>query len=142
MNVLGIFQAREIAGTLAGKILNVLMMCWVGTYMVLCPFPCDVLAVYWPGTPVLAPSACSSGVVTTDPTESRATSRYLIVTSDIGWGNSWYVYSLCQSDRFSAQIASTRTPVRQLKPGGSTGRGIFGRFNDIIGTVETESAIR
>ena len=56
MNVLGIPQAREIAGTLAGKILNVLVMCWVGTCMVLCPFPCNVLVMYWPGKLVLAPS--------------------------------------------------------------------------------------
>ena len=58
MNVLGIPQAREIAGTLAGKILNVLVMCWVGTCMVLCPFPCNVLVMYWPGIQALAPSVC------------------------------------------------------------------------------------
>ena len=57
VNVLDISQAREIAGTLAGKILNVLVMCWAGTCMVLCPFPCNVLVMYWPGTLALAPSA-------------------------------------------------------------------------------------
>ena len=56
MNVLGIPQAREIAGTLAGKILNILVMCWAGTCMVLCPFPHNVLVMYWPGTLALAPS--------------------------------------------------------------------------------------
>ena len=61
MNVLGIPQAREIAGTLAGKILNVLGMCWVGTCMVLCPFPCNVLVMYWPGTQALAPSEGKTG---------------------------------------------------------------------------------
>jgi len=49
VNVLAIPQAREIAGTLAGKILNVLGMDWVGISQVLCPFPCDVLAMYRPG---------------------------------------------------------------------------------------------
>ena len=56
VNVLGIPQARDIAGTLAGKILNVLVMCWVGTCMVLCPFPCNALVMYWTGTLALAPS--------------------------------------------------------------------------------------
>ena len=52
----GIPQAKEIAGTLTGEILNVLVMCWAGTCMVLCPFPCNVLVMYWPGTLALAPS--------------------------------------------------------------------------------------
>ena len=56
MNVLGIPQAREIAGTLAGQILNVLGVYWVGTCMVLCPFPCNVFVMYWPRTLALAPS--------------------------------------------------------------------------------------
>jgi len=37
VNVLAIPQAREIAGTLAGKILNVLGMDQVGISQVLCP---------------------------------------------------------------------------------------------------------
>jgi len=41
---------------LAGKILNVLAIYQMGMGWVLCPFPCNVLAVYWPGTPPLAPS--------------------------------------------------------------------------------------
>ena len=56
VNVLGIPQAREIAGTLAGQILNVLGVYWVGTRMVLCPFPCNVFVMYWPRTLALAPS--------------------------------------------------------------------------------------
>ena len=56
MNVLDISQAREIGGTLAGKILNGLVMYQVGTCMVLCPFPCNVLAMYQLGTLALAPS--------------------------------------------------------------------------------------
>jgi hypothetical protein len=55
-NVLSISWAGEIAGKLAGKILNVLVMYWVGMEQVLRPFPCSVFAVYLPGTPVLAPS--------------------------------------------------------------------------------------
>ena len=54
-------QARETAGTLAGKILNVLVMYWVGTCMVFCLFPCDVLVMYQLSTPVLAPSVCING---------------------------------------------------------------------------------
>ena len=56
VNVLTIRQAREIVGKLAGKILDVLVMYRVGTCLVLCPFPCDVLDMYPPGTLVLAPS--------------------------------------------------------------------------------------
>ena len=56
VNVLTIPQAREIAGKLAGKILDVLAMYWVGTCLVLCPFPCDGLVMYRIGTLVLAPS--------------------------------------------------------------------------------------
>ena len=58
VNVLAVPQARGIAGTLAGKILNVLGMDWVGISQVLCPFPCDVLAMYWPGKLALVPSVC------------------------------------------------------------------------------------
>jgi len=56
VNVLSIPQARDIAGKLAGKILNILEMNQVGTSQVLCPFPCDVLVMYWPGTLALTPS--------------------------------------------------------------------------------------
>ena len=56
VNALAVPQAREIAGKLAGKILNVLGMDQVGISQVLCPFPCDVLAMYQPGKLVLAPS--------------------------------------------------------------------------------------
>jgi hypothetical protein len=56
VNVLGISWAGEIAGKLAGKILNVLVMYRVGMEQVLCPFPCNELAVYLPGALVLAPS--------------------------------------------------------------------------------------
>jgi len=56
VNVLAIPWAREIAGTLAGEILNVLGMDQVGISQVLCPFPCDVLAMYWPGKLALVPS--------------------------------------------------------------------------------------
>src|SRR5258705_9942993 len=56
VNVLTIPWAGEIAGKLAGKILDVLEMYWVGTCWVHYPFPCDVLAMYRLGTPPLAPS--------------------------------------------------------------------------------------
>ena len=56
VNVLTIPWAGEIAGKLAGKILDVLEMYWVGTGWVHYPFPCSVLAMYWLGTPPLAPS--------------------------------------------------------------------------------------
>ena len=56
VNVLVIPQARKIAGKLAGKILDVPGMYWVGTCLVLCPFPCDVLVMYQPSTLALAPS--------------------------------------------------------------------------------------
>ena len=59
VNVLGIPQAREIAEKLAGRILNVLVMYWVGTCMVLCPFPCNILVMCWPGTLAPVPSVCS-----------------------------------------------------------------------------------
>jgi len=56
VNVLAVPQAREIAGKLAGKILNVLEVDQVGISQVHCPFPCSVLAVYQLGILVLAPS--------------------------------------------------------------------------------------
>ena len=56
VNVLAIPQAREIAGKLAGKILDVPRMYQVGTCLVLCPFPCNVLVMHRPGTLALAPS--------------------------------------------------------------------------------------
>jgi len=56
VNVLAVPQAREIAGTLAGKILNVLWMDQVAISQVLCPFPCDVLVMYQPGKLALIPS--------------------------------------------------------------------------------------
>jgi len=43
-------------GKPAGKILKIFVMYRVGTCMVHCPFPCDVLAMYQPGTLVIAPS--------------------------------------------------------------------------------------
>src|SRR5258705_9322351 len=56
VNVLTIPWAGEIAGKLAGKILDVLKMYWVSTCWVHYPFPCSVLAMYRLGTPPLAPS--------------------------------------------------------------------------------------
>ena len=56
VNVLGISCTGNTAMKLAWKILNVFAMYRVGFWWVLCPFPCDVLAVYPPGTPPLAPS--------------------------------------------------------------------------------------
>ena len=56
VDVLAIFCAGKIAGKLAWKILNELGVCWVGIGLVLCPFSCDVFAMYWPRTPPLAPS--------------------------------------------------------------------------------------
>ena len=56
VNVLTIPWAGEIAGKLAGKILDVLEMYQVGTGWVHYPFPCSVLAMYRLGTPPLAPS--------------------------------------------------------------------------------------
>ena len=46
----------NITVTFLGKILNELWMYWMGIGLVLCPFPCNVLAVYHPRTPPLAPS--------------------------------------------------------------------------------------
>jgi len=37
-------------GKPAGKILKIFVMYRVGTCMVHCPFPCDVLVMYQPGT--------------------------------------------------------------------------------------------
>ena len=56
VNVLGISCTGNTAMKLAWKILNVFAMYQVGFWWVLCPFPCDVFAVYLPGTPPLAPS--------------------------------------------------------------------------------------
>ena len=56
VNVLTTFCAGKIAGKLAWKILNELGVCWVGIGLVLCPFPCDVFAMYQPRTLPLAPS--------------------------------------------------------------------------------------
>ena len=59
------FLGWEIAWKLAGKILNVLEMYRVGKYWVHCPFPCDVLAMYWLSTPPLAPSVLNSRSLST-----------------------------------------------------------------------------
>jgi len=50
------FLAGEIAGKLTGKILDVFVMYRVGICMVHCPFPYNILVMYWLGTLVLAPS--------------------------------------------------------------------------------------
>jgi len=52
----GRFLAWDIIGKPAGKILKIFVMYRVGTCMVHCPFPCNVLVMYQPGTQVLAPS--------------------------------------------------------------------------------------
>ena len=62
LNVLTIPQARDIGGKPAGNILNVLGMYQVGTCMVLCPFPYNILMMYQPSTLVLAPSVRELGV--------------------------------------------------------------------------------
>ena len=59
LNVLTISCTGKIAGNLAWKILNELGVCWVRIGLVLCPFPCDVFAMYWPRTLPLAPSDCA-----------------------------------------------------------------------------------
>ena len=56
VNVLGISCTRDTAIKLAGKILNVLPIYRVGMGWVLYPFPCNVLVMFQPGTPPLAPS--------------------------------------------------------------------------------------
>ena len=56
VNVLGISCAGNTAMKLAWEILNVFAMYRMGFWWVLYPFPCDVLAVYLPGTLALAPS--------------------------------------------------------------------------------------
>ena len=56
VNVLIISCTREIAGKLAGKILNVLAVYQVSTWQVHCPFPCSVFVVYRVGTSGLVPS--------------------------------------------------------------------------------------
>ena len=58
-----ILCAGNIAIKLAWKILNVFAVYWVGLGWVLCPFPCDVFAVYLPATPPLVPSETSQGGV-------------------------------------------------------------------------------
>jgi len=50
-------------GKPAGKILKIFVMYQVGTCMVHCPFPCDVLVMYQPGTLVLAPSGSGQPIV-------------------------------------------------------------------------------
>ena len=55
----GRFLAGDIMGKPAGKILKIFVMYQVGTCMVHCPFPYDVLAMYQPSTLVLAPSVSS-----------------------------------------------------------------------------------
>ena len=56
VDVLIISWAGKIAWKLVGEILNVLEMYRVGKCWVHRPFPCDVLVMYWLGTPPLAPS--------------------------------------------------------------------------------------
>ena len=56
VDVLGISCTGNTAMKLAWKILNVIAMYRMGFWWVLYPFPCNVLAVYLPGTPALAPS--------------------------------------------------------------------------------------
>ena len=62
VNVLIISCTREIAGKLAGKILNVLAVYRVGIWQVLCPFPCSVFAVYQVRTSGFVPSECNQHV--------------------------------------------------------------------------------
>src|ERR1700753_3701796 len=47
-------------GSSEWEIQNVLAVFQVGSLLVHCPFPCDVLAVFLVGTPLLAPSAFRS----------------------------------------------------------------------------------
>ena len=75
VNVLMILCAGNIAIKLAWKILNVFAMYQVGLGWVLCPFPCDVFAVYLPGTPPLAPSVPNTARLT-EPIESLAKLPY------------------------------------------------------------------
>ena len=60
LQILTVFHGGEIARKLAGNILNVLAISWVGIWLVLCPFPCNVFVMYQVGTPPLAPSGCRS----------------------------------------------------------------------------------
>ena len=62
VNVLGISCTVNTAMKLAWKILDVFVMYWMGFWWVLCPFPCNVLAVYLLGTPPLAPSVSNLAV--------------------------------------------------------------------------------
>src|ERR1700760_4498527 len=57
------FLGWEIAGKLAGKILDVLEMYQVGSGLVHCPCPCDGLAVFQPSTLDFAPSERMSAEV-------------------------------------------------------------------------------
>jgi hypothetical protein len=63
VNGLNTSQAGDISVKLAGKILNVLGIFWVGIGQVLCPFPCNVFVMYWVRTPPLAPSGWPSRFV-------------------------------------------------------------------------------
>ena len=69
-NALGIFCTGNTAMKLARQIPNVLQvdMGWV-----LCPFPCNVLAIYQPGIPPLVPSG--SREVTGGPSKSHPEGR-------------------------------------------------------------------
>jgi len=67
VNVLAISCAGNTAMKLAWEILNVIAMYRMGFWWVLYPFPCDVLAVYLPGTPALAPSDCSQEQMPSSP---------------------------------------------------------------------------
>ena len=56
VDVLRISCTGNTAMKLAWETLNVFAMYRMGFWWVLYPFPCDVLAVYLPGTPALTPS--------------------------------------------------------------------------------------
>jgi len=56
----------------------------VGTCMVHCPFPCDVLAMYQPGTLVLAPSVCTpSPIVVPQPFVKTIKPMSLLLVSEL-----------------------------------------------------------
>ena len=64
-------------------ILNVFAMYRMGFWWVLYPFPCDVLAVYLPGTPALAPGESGSSGLDGPSSSAVAQSRCEPTTSDL-----------------------------------------------------------
>ena len=64
------------------------MVFQVGSLLVHCPFPCDVLAVFLVGTPLLAPSVYNNNSYSLNETSARI-SRFIAPSwvEDNSWAN-------------------------------------------------------